>query len=183
MQFNPLFTGKLLLLAAPQPEDNEYFARWSNNDEYLRLADNDPAKPITPKDWNEFESSVLNSPNSYNFRLRTLTDDILIGSVGLFEIQWMHQIASMGIAIGDPDYWGKGYGTDAIKLILGYGFRELNLYRIASTTIGYNIRSVKAHEKVGFRKEGVQRQSIQREGQRFDLICYGILRPEWEQCC
>ncbi|WP_235595809.1 hypothetical protein [Mastigocoleus testarum] len=50
MQFNPLFTGKLLRLAAPQSEDNEYFARWSNDDEYLRLADNDPAKPMTPED-------------------------------------------------------------------------------------------------------------------------------------
>ncbi|WP_235595810.1 GNAT family N-acetyltransferase [Mastigocoleus testarum] len=121
----------------------------------------------------------MKSPNSYNFRLRTLTDDILIGSVGLFEIQWTHQNASMGIAIGDPAYWNKGYGTDAMKLILGYGFRELNLYRISSTTIAYNFRAMKAHEKVGFRREGLQRNSIKREGQRFHLIYYGILRTEW----
>lgn len=181
MEFNPLFIGKLLRLTAPRPGDKEYFALWSNNDEYLRLADNDPAKPITPEQWTDFEASVLNSPNSYSFRLRTLADDILIGSVGLFEIQWMHQTASMGIAIGDPAYWSKGYGSDAMRLILGYGFRELNLYRIASTTIAYNIRAVKAHEKVGFQREGVQRNSIKREGQRFDLIYYGILCTEWEE--
>jgi RimJ/RimL family protein N-acetyltransferase len=104
----------------------------------------------------------------------------LIGCAGLFGIQWMHQIASLGIAIGDPAYWGKGYGTDGLKLLLGYAFRELNLYRVGSSTISYDIRSIKAHEKVGFRQEGIQRSFIQREGRRFDLIIFGILRPEWE---
>ena len=180
MEFKPLFTGKLVRLAAPQPEDNQYFAKWSENDEYLRVADNDPAQPMTPEGWTQFETSVLNSPNSFHFRLRTLADNTLIGGVGLFQIQWMHQVGSLGIAIADPAYWGKGYGTDALQLILGYAFRELNLYRVGSSTIAYNIRSIKVHEKVGFRQEGVQRSFIQREGQRFDVILYGILRPEWE---
>ncbi|MGH2414679.1 MAG: GNAT family N-acetyltransferase, partial [Microcystaceae cyanobacterium] len=181
MEFKPLFTGKLVRLAAPKPEDSEYFAKWSENDEYLRVADNDPAQPMTPEGWTQFEASVLNSPNSFHFRLRTLADDTLIGGVGLFQIQWMHQVGSLGIAIGDTAYWGRGYGTDALQLILGYAFRELNLYRVGSSTIAYNIRSIKAHEKVGFRQEGIQRSFIQREGQRFDLIQYGILRPEWEE--
>ncbi|AFY31421.1 GNAT family N-acetyltransferase [Calothrix sp. PCC 7507] len=180
MQFKPLFAGQLVRLAAPKPEDSEYFAKWSENDEYLRIADNDPARPLTPEAWAEFEATVLSSPNSFNFHLRTLADDTLIGGVGLFGIQWMHQVGSLGIAIGDPAYWGKGYGTDALKIILGYAFRELNLYRVGSTTISYNIRSMKAHEKVGFRQEGIQRSFIQREGQRFDVIHYGILRPEWQ---
>ncbi|WP_308409891.1 GNAT family N-acetyltransferase [Fischerella thermalis] len=56
--------------------------------------------------------------NGFHFHLRTLADDTLIGCAGLFGIQWMHQIASLGIAIGDPAYWGKGYGTDGLKLKL-----------------------------------------------------------------
>lgn len=179
MQFKPLFTGKLVRLAAPRPEDNEHFAKWSENDEYLRVMDNDPARPMTPEGWTQFEAGFLNSPTCFNFHLRTIADDTLIGLVVLAGIQWMHQAASLGIGIGDPTYWGRGYGTDALQLILGYAFRELNLYRVGSTTISYNIRSMKAHEKVGFRKEGVQRSLIHREGQRFDLIEYGILHPEW----
>jgi RimJ/RimL family protein N-acetyltransferase len=181
MQFQPLFTGKLVRLAAPKPEDKECFAKWSENDEYLRVMDNDPARPIAPEAWEQFEAGILNLPSCFHFHLRTLADDILIGVVGLAEIQWTHQTASMGIAIGDPAYWGKGYGTDALQLILGYAFRELNLYRVGSTTISYNARSIKAHEKVGFRREGAQRSFIQREGQRFDLIHFGILRPEWQE--
>lgn len=181
MEFKPLFTGKLVRLAAPTPEDNTYFAKWSENDEYLRIMDNDPARPITPEKWAEFIAPMLASPNCFLFHLRTVADDTLIGGMGLFDIQWMHQTASMGIAIGDPAYWGKGYGTDAMQIILGYAFRELNLYRVGSSTISYNIRSMKAHEKVGFRQEGSQRAFIQREGKRFDVIQYGILRPEWQE--
>jgi RimJ/RimL family protein N-acetyltransferase len=136
---------------------------------------------MTPEGWAQFEASIFNSPNSFHFRLRTLADDTLIGVVGLFQIQWMHQVGSLGIAIGNPAYWGKGYGTDALQLILGYAFRELNLYRIGASTIAYNIRSIKAHEKVGFSHEGIQRSFIRREGQRFDLILYGLLRPGWEK--
>ncbi|MEB3177974.1 MAG: GNAT family protein [Nostocaceae cyanobacterium] len=181
MEFKPLFTGKLVRLAAPKPEDNEQFAKWSENDEYLRIMDNDPAKPITTETWAQFEAQITATPNAFLFHLRTIADDKMIGIVGLHGIQWTHQIASMGIAIGNPEYWGKGYGTDALQLILGYAFRELNLYRVGSSTIGYNIRSIKAHTKVGFCQEGVQRSFIQREGQRFDVIHFGILRPEWEQ--
>ncbi len=180
MQFKPLFIGKLVRLAAPRPGDNEHFARWSENDEYLRVADNDPARPITPQGWDQFEESMLNSTNSFHFRLRTIADDVLIGGAGLFEIQWANQVASFGIAIGDPVYWGRGYGSDAMRLILGYAFRELNLYRVSSSTIAYNTRAIKAHEKVGFQREGIQRNAIQREGQRFDAIVFGILRSECE---
>ena len=180
MQFQPLFSGTQVRLAAPQPGDREQFAHWSENDAYLRIMDNDPARPLTPEAWADFEASILTNPTCFHFHLRTLADDRLIGMAGLAEVQWPHQTATLGIAIGDPAYWGKGYGSDGMRLLLGYGFRELNLYRIGSSTISYNLRAIKAHEKVGFQREGVQRGFIQREGQRFDLIQFGILRPEWE---
>lgn len=180
MQFKPLFNGKLVRLAAPQPDDHLHFAKWSENDDYLRIMDNDPARPISAESHAQWEQGWTGAPNVYHFRLRTVTDDKLIGVVVLGGIEWTNQTASLGIAIGDPAYWGKGYGTEAMHLILGYAFRELNLYRVTSSTISYNTRSVRLHEKVGFQHEGVQRQSIQREGQRYDVIHFGILRHEWE---
>lgn len=179
MQFKPLFNGKLVRLAAPQPDDHVYFARWSENDDYLRVMDNDPARPMNPETHAQWEQGFISSPNTYHFRLRTLSDDRLIGMVALGGIEWTNQTANLGIAIGDPQYWSKGYGTDAIRLILGYGFRELNLHRITSSTISYNVRSIKVHEKVGFKREGIERERVQREGQRYDVIHFGILRPEW----
>lgn len=164
MHFDPLFTGRLVRLAAPRPDDHQLFAKWSENDQYLRIADNEPAKPISPEAHQKWEQPWLDAPNSFIFRLRTVADDRLIGAAGLGPVEWMHRTAMFGIAIGDPDYWGKGYGPDAIRLMLGY-----------------NTRAIRAYEKCGFVREGAQRQAIQREGQRFDLVYFGILREEWER--
>jgi RimJ/RimL family protein N-acetyltransferase len=180
MNFKPLFNGKLLYFAAPQADDNIHFAKWTQNDEYLRTMDNDPARPLSPEAHAQWEQGFINSPNSFHFRLRTLTDDTLIGMVVLGGVEWTNQTAHLGINLGDPNYWGKGYGTEAMAMILSYGFRELNLHRVTSSTISYNIKSIRVHEKVGFQREGLQRESIQREGQRYDVIHFGILRPEWE---
>lgn len=179
MDFKPLFTGKLLRLAAPQADDHVAFAEWSKDDTYLRILDNDPARPLNPEAHAQWEQGFMSSPDVFHFRLRTLDDDRLIGMVALGGVQWTNQTASLGIAIGDANFRGKGYGTDAMRLIVNYAFSELNLHRITSSTISYNTPSIKVHEKVGFQREGIQRESIQREGQRFDVIHFGILRPDW----
>ena len=180
MHFETIFTGRLVRLAAPRPDDHEAFARWSENDQYLRITDNDPARPLSAEAHAAWETPFLQSPTSFIFRIRTLADDALIGVVALGDVQWMHQCAMLGIAIGDPDYWGKGYGSDAIDLMLRYAFLELNLYRVWLTTIAYNERARRAFEKAGFRPEGAWREMIHRDGQRFDVLHYGLLRHEWE---
>ena len=179
MEFKPLFTGKLVRLAAPQSDDHTLFAEWTLDDVYLRTLDNDPARPLSAEAHARWEQGFVDAPNVFHFRVRTLDNDTLIGMVVLGDVHLTNQTASLGINIGNAAYRGKGYGTDAMRLIVGYGFRELNLHRITSSTISYNIASIKVHEKVGFKREGVQRESIQREGQRFDVIHFGLLRHEW----
>jgi RimJ/RimL family protein N-acetyltransferase len=174
--FNPIFTGEFVRLAAPQPEDGDQFARWSQDDEYMRLLDDDPVRPMAPANFAHFGTP---NPSDYYFHLRTLVDDTLIGFVALFNIKWSNQSAEMAIGIGVPEYRGKGYGGDALRLILNYAFNELNLHRVELTVIAYNTGAIRAYERAGFVREGVKRQAIQRDGQRFDLIAYGILRDEW----
>lgn len=177
--FGPLFTGTLLRLAAPAPDDHADFARWSEQDGYQRSFDNDPARPISAEAHAAWEAPFLNTPNSYLFRLRTLDEDRMIGIGALGDVQWVHRTAMLGIAIGDPAYWSRGYGSDAIFLLLRYGFEELNLHRVSLTTISFNVRAQRAFEKAGFVREGVQRDTIERAGQRYDLLHYGMLRREW----
>jgi len=86
----------------------------------------------------------------------------------------------VGIGIGEREYWGKGYGSDAMNLILRFAFETLNLKRVSLTVFEYNERAVHSYEKCGFRPEGRLRQWMQRAGQRYDLIFMGILREEWE---
>ena len=179
MQFNPLFTGNLVRIAAPTPDDFSIMQKWTENDEYQRLADGDPARPQSVEQIESFEKDVFTSKDTYFFRIRTLEDDRLIGSMGLFNFRWKDQSAEYGIVIGDSEYWGKGYGSDATQLMLRYCFHELNLHRVSLQVLGYNTRAVKAYEKCGFVKEGVQRQAIKRDGQRWDVLNYAILYDEW----
>jgi RimJ/RimL family protein N-acetyltransferase len=174
--FDPLFRGKLVRLAAPLPEDGEHFANWSQDDEYLRLLDDDPIRPLAPAHFAHFANP---GSSDHYFHLRTLADDTLIGFVVLFNIKWSNQSAELAIGIGVPEYRNKGYGSDGLRLILNYAFNELNLYRVELTVIEYNTGAIRAYERVGFVREGVRRQAIQRKGARFDLICYSVLRDEW----
>jgi RimJ/RimL family protein N-acetyltransferase len=154
---NDLFTGALVKLTAPRPDDKEALARWTNDADYLRHLD---AIPARPRDAAYYEKQ-------------------LIGFVAL-EIGWNHQNAFLGIGIGEPDYRGKGYGTDALRVAVSYAFRELNMYRVGLDVFSYNTRAIRCYEKAGFVREAVQRSAIYRDGQRHDMIFMSLLRPEWE---
>lgn len=87
----------------------------------------------------------------------------------------------MGIGIGEREYWSKGYGTDAMNVILRFAFDELNLYRISLNVFEYNQRAIRSYEKVGFVVEGREREFLRRGGRRWDMIFMGLLREEWAQ--
>jgi len=102
-----------------------------------------------------------------------------IGTCGLHGINSKDNHATFGIAIGEKDYWSKSYGTEAARLLINYGFQQLNLHRISSTAVAFNERSTKLHKKIGFQEEGCSRQAWFKNGQYHDLVQFGILREEW----
>jgi RimJ/RimL family protein N-acetyltransferase len=118
------------------------------------------------------------SPSGYSFSIRSLEGDKLIGYIGLL-LQLAHSEAWIGIGIGEREYWGKGYGTDATRLALQYAFMELGVQRVSLGLHAYNERALKSYEKVGFKLEGRTRQDKLREGKRSDSLWMGILRDEW----
>jgi RimJ/RimL family protein N-acetyltransferase len=102
-----------------------------------------------------------------------------IGNCGLHGIDPKDRSAVFGIAIGEKDYWSRGYGAEAARLLINYGFQQLNLHRISSGAFAFNERSLKLHKKVGFREEGRMRQATFKNGQYHDHVMFGILREEW----
>jgi len=86
----------------------------------------------------------------------------------------------MSIGLGDSANWGKGYGDEATRLALGFAFNELNLHRVQLTVFAYKPRAIHLYEKLGFQKGGIYREFLQRDGRRFDMYLYGLLRHEWE---
>ena len=180
---NNLLHGQLVRLAAADSEtDAETLARWSRDSEYQRLLDSEAFVPRSVKqvkqgiaEWLEHER-----PDSFGFMIRTLADDRLIGFIGLGGINWNNGDGFIGIGIGETELWGKGYGMDAMRVLLRFAFDELNLHRVSLSVYAYNPRAIRSYEKVGFKIEGRARRVANRDGQRSDEVFMGILREEWE---
>jgi RimJ/RimL family protein N-acetyltransferase len=182
MMESNLLRGSLIRLAADEPAVlGEALARWHIDSEYLRLLDADPTNCFSAKQFTEWiqKDQEKDPPPFYLFSIRILKDDRLIGFVGLDRDVYPHGDAFVGIGIGERDYWGKGYGTDAMEVILCYAFLELNLRRVSLDTFEYNPRAIRSYEKTGFIHEGQARKFLLREGHRWDLLFMGILRDEW----
>jgi RimJ/RimL family protein N-acetyltransferase len=178
-----LFRGELVRLTAEDPQTiAEAFNRWQRQSEYWRLLASEPAYTHSvraTKAW--IEKEVEQDPPSFSmFVIRTLEDDHLIGETGLDAVRNGHGDTFVGIGIGEREYWGKGYGTDAMRIVLRYAFSELNLHRVSLDVFEYNPRAVRSYEKAGFQHEGRARGVLHRAGRRWDLIYMGILRQEWE---
>jgi RimJ/RimL family protein N-acetyltransferase len=179
-----LLQGKLVRLVTEDPETvAKYLSRWARNSEYWRLLSSDPARLRSTKSIKEWIEKEIEKeqPGFFLFLIRTLTDDRLIGDIGLGGINWVQGEAFVGIGLGEREDWGKGYGTDAMRIMLGYAFMELNLYRVSLNFFEYNPRALRSYEKSGFSIEGRERKFLNREGRRWDLIWMGILREEWEK--
>jgi RimJ/RimL family protein N-acetyltransferase len=102
-----------------------------------------------------------------------------IGSCALFNFDNLAQTAELGIGIGNKLYWGKGYGREAIALLVDYGFRYRNLHKVHLRVHGLNERAQRAYKAVGFVEEGRLRAHVYSNGDYDDLVLMGVLRSEW----
>lgn len=177
--YQAAFSGKLVHLVAIDPEKAaETMARWNQDSQYQQLLSSGPANLWTPKQMKEWFEKESN--NSFGFSIHTLEDDRAIGFLDLDGVDWVARNCWVGIGIGEREYWGKGYGTEAMNLALRFAFESLNLRRVNLDVFEYNQRAYHSYIKCGFKEEGRMRQWMQRGGERFDLIFMGILREEWE---
>ena len=105
----------------------------------------------------------------------------MIGFIELDGFNWPAREVWVGIGIGDREFQGRGYGTDAMRLVLRFAFLELNLNRVSLTVFEYNQRGIRSYEKAGFKEEGREREALERDGKRWDMLFMGILREDWEK--
>lgn len=177
-----LFRGDVVRLTAEEPDARaKVEVNWQRDSEFVRLVDAGPILIFSEKalkDWFEKQVEKGFEPKRYGFSVRTLAEDKFIGFFGLW-VDLVHSEAWVGIGIGEREFWGKGYGTDMMKLCLQYAFTELNVYRVSLGLHDYNPRALRAYEKAGFRLEGRSRKDMMREGKRNDSLWMGILREEW----
>lgn len=179
---NDIYKGELVRLSAMDvDEQSKAFSRWSRDSEFSRLINSGVASTASPKAIQKWLEKELDEQtvNQHWFSIRKLDDDALLGEIDLYVYNWPGRDAFVGLGIGEREFWGKGYGTDVMNVILRYAFTEINLKRVTLTVFEYNPRAIRSYEKAGFRHEGRVRQALHKEGRRWDMLFMGILREEW----
>jgi RimJ/RimL family protein N-acetyltransferase len=184
-EMNEVLKGKLVRLSAVDHEElGKAYAKWNQDSELTRYLDAHMTSLRSAKAISDFFEKEIKEPShvEHMFTIRSLEDNRLLGDIGLFVTNdWAPRDAFVGLGIGEREYWGKGYGTDAMNLILRYAFTELNLHRVTLTVFEYNPRAIRSYEKVGFQHEGRLRQTLLRDGKRWDMLYMGILQDEWKE--
>jgi RimJ/RimL family protein N-acetyltransferase len=166
-------------LRAAERDDIPLFAAWMNDWRTSRtLALRAPMSVAMEEQW--FDRMLADQgKGGYFFVIAQLHDDAALGTAGLFELELANGSAGLGISIGRPEDRGHGYGTDALRALLAFGFGQLRLERIWLDVYTMNPGARRIYERVGFVLEGTLRHSIFREGRFLDIDRMAILADEW----
>ena len=116
----------------------------------------------------------------YRWGVTLASDDILIGTVGLHNINRDHHYCSIGYEIDEP-YWNQGFSSEIVKALTAYGFHKSKLHRIEAELISQNVASARVLQKNGYRYEATRKQHLRKRRTFYDIDVYSILRPDWEQ--
>ncbi|MCU0488916.1 MAG: GNAT family N-acetyltransferase [Anaerolineales bacterium] len=182
---DPLFDGESICLGAINHEtDAEIEAKWTEDPIYMRMLSPQPFRPAAAaqvkKRYEAIEKEIEESHSLFYFTIRSKGNDRLIGFVRLFWVDWTNGGGHIQIGIGDANDRQRGYGTQALRLVVDYAFGELNLYRLSAIVPEYNLVALHAFQKLGFIEEVRRRKAYARDGQRWDAIHLGLLRSEWQ---
>jgi RimJ/RimL family protein N-acetyltransferase len=170
--------GSLVVLRRHVPENIEAFRRWYADPEIARLARYTEG-PMRIDEVDRFFHARAMGPESLAMAIHVRDTDRLVGTCALSQMDGDHGSALYHITIGEKDAWGKGYGTEATRLMVGHAFETLGLHRIALTVFAFNERAKRSYDACGFTVEGRAREAIRRDGQWWDEILMSILASEW----
>ncbi len=168
--------GERVILRPLKVSDAERFVKWFNDPAVHRFL---ARRKLKLKEERAWIRSIPKKKDQIHFAIDT-REGVHIGSVGLNEINRRDNYAVFCIVIGDKRYWSKGYGTEAMKLIVDHGFRRLKLHRIELDVYDYNARGIKLYRRLGFKMEGKKRERVFWKGKYYDEFQMGILRNEWK---
>jgi len=171
--------GDRVYLRPIEPEDLPLIRKWANDPEIRRLTGE--TLPMSQAGADEFLEKVRKDRDRAWFVVVLKENDRVIGEAGLLRMFYAWRATDLTLIIGEKEAWGKGYGTEAILLLLDYAFGYLSFHRVAIGVVGFNERALRFYEKVGFRKEGVQRDGYYYDHAYHDFIMMSILEYEFRQ--
>lgn len=160
-------------------------SKWTHDAEFMRLYDIKPVRPLSAamvkKQYENIEKQMEENRNLFYFTIRAREDDRLIGKALVEWIDWTNGNGFIRLGIGLPEDRRKGYGSQALGMLLRYAFGELNLYRVTAVTPAYNEGAIRLFKKFGFIEEIRRRKAIHRDGEMWDLVSFGLLNAEWQE--
>ena len=177
-----MLKGKLVGLYAVEKEDLRQLMDWRNDPEFRKhFREYRELNMAMQENW--FSRKVIEDPATMMFSIRRLEDNELIGCSGFVYINWVHRYADLSLYIGwDSSYIdSKGYAEDACRIMLDYGFGELNLNKIWTEIYSFDIKKKKLYDKFGFKLDGLLRQNYFYGGRFWDSRIVSILAGEWRK--
>ena len=165
-------------------KDAEIEAKWTHDSDFTRMMDTAPARPLSAalikKQYEKLEKQMEEKKNLYHFTVRAKVDDRLMGTAAVQGIEWANGNGFVRLGIGAAEDRGKGYGTQALQMLLRFAFAELNLFRVSAVVPEYNETAIALLKKFGFTQEVCRRKALERDGRRWDFYVFGLLKDEWQ---
>ncbi len=171
--------GEKVRLRGYKEEDIQLAYEYMNDPEVILNLSTGVPYPVTLEMEKQWFESQKEMKNTYNFAIEALEEGIYIGGCGINTLDLKNGVAIVGIFIGHEEYRGKGYGTDAMKVLIDFIFNQINVNKVQLNVFGFNERAIKSYKKSGFVEEGRIRQRLFRNGKYQDQIVMGILRDEY----
>lgn len=175
---NRFIEGKNIYLRAIEMTDaSERYVSWINDEEVTRgLASG--VYPSTIEDLRKYIQGITSSKNAVMFAICDIKNDLHIGNIKVDSFDWVNRTCELGLLLGDRSYWGKGVGTEVMRLTLRYAFEQLNMRKVVLAVYSNNPGAIKLYEKVGFQREGCLRAQIFSKGEYIDKYYMGIFSNE-----
>jgi RimJ/RimL family protein N-acetyltransferase len=175
--------GKLVRLRGYERSDLEAIMKWINDEEVTQFLGGEilalPQSSIAEMKFIESAAERPALAADRSLVIETVADRKYLGGVAFHGINWHNRAAGVGIVIGDKSYWGRGYGSDAMRVLMRLGFDKLNLHRLWLHVYEFNQRAIASYERCGFKREGVLRKERFHKGAYYDTIVMGILVDEY----
>jgi RimJ/RimL family protein N-acetyltransferase len=179
---NEVFEGEKVRLRSVELTDiDAIMENWNNLKLRRFLHEPRPYSREEEIEWIRGTWQRRKAGTEYQFAVEDKVTKEFLGGGGLFSINQVAHSAELGIAIHAEKNWGKGYGTDTMRVLLEFGFNYLNLNSVRLRVNDFNVRGIKTYKKVGFTEVGKLRQANFVEGKYNDMIFMDILKEEWEK--
>lgn len=164
------------------PFSEEYvtlYHSWRNDMEVMQFDQPGFLYPISYQEVSKWHEKINTYKNSHSFIIIDKETERAIGICAFLNMDYKNRNVELSIVIGEKEFWGRGYGKEVMKLMMKIGFEEFNMHKLYLRVMSFNKKAIGMYEKLGFKKEGILKETIYRDGKYNDTIYFGMTRKDY----